>query len=138
MLASICSCTSPQAQAQAGQEYVLNLRIEHRQDGGLDFLGNAKVVEVDAQTAAEILAVRFTVECWVEPECRDQRAEPVERERKTLDNGALASLLSAAGERVLAPFAEDIRKAAILRIEVPPTLVKLAVDVLEFEGQPLY
>lgn len=127
---------------RAGQGQDLRILILDRADGGLVFVAghgeSATKVEIDADTAARLAAVRFTVECAVDDECNDQRIDPVEGQRSVLSGEALEQFLIQAGREILTPFASQIRSASRLRIQVPAHLVKIAIDVLEFDGEPLY
>jgi hypothetical protein len=126
------------SQAQATYDGELHIRVHHRPAGGLSLTANNKMVELEAATVAQIMRVRFTVECWVEPECRTQRAEPFEGSRGTLSSAELAQTLSELGEQILVPFAEEIDGATVLNIEIPPDLIKFSIDALQLGGEPLY
>ena len=135
-LVLVSCCASQSAHAEQGKE--LHIQVLDRAAGGLAFVAGAKKIEVDAETAAQLAAIRFTVECAVDKDCSDQKVEAIEGGRKVLDNTALKRVLSEAGEKILAPFTEEIRRATRLRIQVPANLVKVAIDALQFDGQPLY
>jgi hypothetical protein len=125
-------------QARAADNGELHFRVHHRPAGGVSLSVNTKRVELDAATVEEIMSVRFTVECWVEPGCHAQRAEPFEGARRTLAGAELAQTLSQLGEQILVPFAEEIDRATVLNIEIPPDLVKFSIDALPLGGEPLY
>ena len=125
-------------QAQAADTGELHFRVQHRGAGGVSLSTNDKVVDLDAATVAQIMSVRFSVECWVEPECQAQRVEPFEGARKTLTSAELAQTLGKLGEQILVPFALEIDRATVLNIEVPPDLVKFSIDALQLGGEPLY
>ncbi len=131
----------PVASTAQGSDF--RLVIRDRAEGGLVFIGTlggkTTSVEIDGAEAARLAAVRFTVECAVDSECNDQKTDPVEGdERRAFEEGALKPYLAEAGRKILTPFAEQIRKASRLRVHVPEHLIKIAVDALEFEGEPLY
>jgi hypothetical protein len=125
-------------QAQAADNGELHFRVQHRPAGGVSLSVNNKVVELDAATVAQIMSIRFTVECWVEPGCQAQRAEPFEGTRRILPSAELAQTLSNLGEQILVPFAQEIDRATVLNIEIPPELVKFSIDALQLGGEPLY
>lgn len=132
--------SSPASHAVQGQD--LRIFILDRADGGLVFAAGhdagATKVEIDADTAARLAAVRFTVECAVDNECNDQKIDPVEGQRAVLSGEALEQFLTEAGRKILTPFASQLRSASRLRVHIPMHLVKIAIDALEFEGQPLF
>ena len=129
--------------ASAAHEADFRLVIRDRAEGGLVFIGTlggkTARVEIDGDEAARLAAVRFTVECAVDNECTDQKTDPVEGdERRAFRQGELKPYLIEAGRKILTPFADQIRKASRLRVHVPEHLIKIAIDALEFEGEPLY
>lgn len=95
-------------------------------------------VRVDSRMASRLMSIRFSVECMEQEDCRDQAHGPFEADRQILDAPQLADLLQTAGKEVLGPLSGAIRKASSLRIALPMDLLKLPLDALPIDGEPLY
>ncbi len=112
----LCGVAEPYAKS----EQDLRLLLLDRADGGIivmtDHVDHPTKVEIDRETAAKLASVRFTIECSADDECSDQKLAPVEGHRQVLDDRALKEFLDEAGNRILTPFAEHIRKASRLRM----------------------
>lgn len=141
-LAVICGSAAASAQSEPVRELRLQILDRAEPGGGLVVIAGegarAKRVEVDHITAARLAGVRFSVECAADGECHDQRREPIEGDRQVLGGEALQQVLEEVGKAILSPFADEIRGATRLRIQVQAHLVKIAIDALEFDGAPLY
>lgn len=130
------------AQAKPAGEYRLEIVDRTAEGGGLTVIGGrgarTRRVEVSSDLAAGLAGVRFSVECASDPDCNDQRLEPIEGQRPLLDEEMVTQVIAEGGQAILQPFAEEIRKATQLRIHIPRHLLRIAIDVLDFDGAPLY
>jgi hypothetical protein len=126
------------APASPAQAQDLVIRLEDRGQGGFRVLAGTQTIDVGPDMAARLAAIRFTMECAVEPKCSEQKTDAVEGTRPVLDAATLRTLLIEAGNTLLAPLSNDIRRAARIRIVSPAGLLKIGLDVLHLHGQPLF
>jgi hypothetical protein len=102
-------------------------------------MGNvSKSINIDSETVALLASIRFSLECLVEPKCWSQISEPVEGERRVLDEESLKATLLQVGMKVLEPLRAELLHSRLIHVVLPASLVKLPIDVLYFGGRPLF
>jgi hypothetical protein len=104
--------------------------------------GTSEQVSVDASTGSRLMSVRFSLECMVfaktGDDCNVENPGLLESERALFADEQLSAILVEDGARLLNAFAPAIRAATQIRIEIPADLVKLPIDALYLDGQPLF